>query len=268
MKTTLHPAGLTSILFSIMAGCMLSPVAAEAAERLGDADLERIGRRIWRNECDGTVEGLTSWNAGENFASLGIGHFIWYPPGVQGPFEESFPPLLEWLKAEKVPLPKWLAESKHCPWPDKRSFEKDHGSDRQKELRKLLAATLRPQVRFIIHRLQIAVPKYREAAGAAARRVEENIGALSRSAAGNFAMIDYINFKGDGLNPKERYQGEGWGLLQVLQEMEPGDQAAASERFAAAAKKVLTRRVKNSPPERGEKRWLEGWRNRCASYAE
>ena len=51
----------------------------------------RIGRKIWQNECGGTVAGLTSWNAGENFASLGIGHFIWYPAGARGPFEESFP---------------------------------------------------------------------------------------------------------------------------------------------------------------------------------
>ena len=29
-------------------------------------------------------------------------------------------------------------------------------------------------------------------------------------------MIDYVNFKGDGLKPTERYKGEGWGLLQVL----------------------------------------------------
>ena len=52
-----------------------------AAPPLGDAQLERIGKRIWSNECNGTVDGLTSWNTGENFASLGIGHFIWYPAG-------------------------------------------------------------------------------------------------------------------------------------------------------------------------------------------
>ncbi|PYK40467.1 MAG: hypothetical protein DME60_07965, partial [Verrucomicrobia bacterium] len=44
-----------------------------------------IGKRIWQNECNGTVAGLTSWNEGENFASLGIGHFIWYPKGQRGP---------------------------------------------------------------------------------------------------------------------------------------------------------------------------------------
>jgi hypothetical protein len=48
-------------------------------------------KKIWQNECNGTIAGLTSWNAGEDFASLGIGHFIWYPKGRRGPFEKVFP---------------------------------------------------------------------------------------------------------------------------------------------------------------------------------
>ncbi|MFZ4681922.1 MAG: hypothetical protein ACOYMS_05440, partial [Terrimicrobiaceae bacterium] len=47
--------------------------------QLSDAQANEIGRRIWKNECAGSVDGLTSWNSGEDFASLGIGHFIWYP---------------------------------------------------------------------------------------------------------------------------------------------------------------------------------------------
>ncbi|HEX4630297.1 MAG TPA: hypothetical protein VH188_04970, partial [Chthoniobacterales bacterium] len=64
---------------------------ATAGINLSPAETRRIGNKIWQNECGGTVAGLTSWNAGENFASLGIGHFIWYPKGVRGPFDESFP---------------------------------------------------------------------------------------------------------------------------------------------------------------------------------
>lgn len=236
---------------------------------LGGAELDSIGRRIWQNECGGAVDGLTSWNEGENFASLGIGHFIWYPAGVDGPFEESFPGLVSWLRREGAALPGWLAKAKSCPWPDRESFARDRGGERQKDLRRLLSGTLRAQVRYILHRLDGALPKYRAAAGGSAARVEQNIALLSKTAAGNFAMIDYINFKGDGLNPRERYQGEGWGLLQVLSEMKPArGPAEAPGEFAAAAQRVLGRRVNNSPPERGEKRWLAGWRNRCAGYAE
>lgn len=244
----------------------LLQASAGAAAGLSGADLDRIGRRIWQSECGGTVDGLTSWNAGENFASLGIGHFIWYPEGVEGPFEESFPKLVAWLKSDGVALPGWLLEARDCPWPDKGAFDAEHNGARQKELRVLLSGTIRPQVRFIIRRLEEAVPKYRAAAGRSSKRVETNIAQLRGSAAGNFAMIDYVNFKGEGLSPKERYRGEGWGLLQVLIEMDPAGEGSPAERFAAAAQRVLACRVKNSPPERNEQRWLEGWKNRCAGY--
>jgi len=36
--------------------------------------------------------------------------------------------------------------------------------------------------------------------------------------------------------------------------------------FAVTAAKVLTRRVANSPPARGEARWLTGWKNRVRGY--
>ena len=82
-----------------------------ATVKLSDADANAIGKKIWQNECGGTVEGLTSWNAGEDFPSLGIGHFIWYVPGRPGPFQESFPPLIAFMKERNVPLPAWLAEA-------------------------------------------------------------------------------------------------------------------------------------------------------------
>ncbi len=38
---------------------------------------------------------------------------------------------------------------------------------------------------------------------------------------GWYPLIDYINFKGKGIKETEKYNGEGWGLLQVLQTMRP-----------------------------------------------
>lgn len=234
---------------------------------LDPADLDRVGKRIWQNECAGTVEGLTSWNTGENFASLGIGHFIWYPAGVEGPFEESFPKLVQWLQGRGVKLPPWLAGMRDCPWPTRAEFLGDKGGPWQRDLRALLAGTVREQTLFIMHRLQQAEPKFRQAAGRQGEQVARNMALLRMSAAGNFAMIDYINFKGEGLNPKERYRGEGWGLLQVLEGMQAGDASQAPAAFAASAERVLARRVANSPAERGEKRWMPGWANRCRAYA-
>ena len=67
---------------------------------------------------------------------------------------------------------------------------------------------------------------------------------------GVYALIDYVNFKGEGTDPHERYHGQGWVLLWVLMEMRdvPAGQAAARE-FARAAKRVLDRRIDNSPPQ-------------------
>src|SRR4030095_9892577 len=45
------------------------------ATSLSPADDVSIRTKIWQNEGSGTIAGLTSWNAGEDFASLGIGHF-------------------------------------------------------------------------------------------------------------------------------------------------------------------------------------------------
>ena len=72
---------------------------------LSHKEAVQIGRRIWQNECGGTLSGLASWNAGEDFASLGIGHFIWYPAGKRGPFEESFPELLRYMRKRGAKLP-------------------------------------------------------------------------------------------------------------------------------------------------------------------
>jgi hypothetical protein len=88
---------------------------------------------------------------------------------------------------------------------------------------------------------------------------------LGSSTKGRFALIDYVNFKGEGIKATERYNGQGWGLLQVLASM-PAD--GGVREFSEAAAQVLTQRVKNSPPERKEDRWLPGWMNRVRAYSD
>ncbi|HBT60422.1 MAG TPA: hypothetical protein DEB40_01590, partial [Elusimicrobia bacterium] len=90
---------------------------------------------------------------------------------------------------------------------------------------------------------------------------------VARQPAGVYALVDYVNFKGEGLKAQENYNGEAWGLLQVLQGMNgtlPG--RPALEEFAQSADRVLTRRVQNSPPDRHEALWLPGWRQRLQTY--
>ena len=230
----------------------------------------RIGRKIWQNECGGTVAGLTSWNAGENFASLGIGHFIWYPAGAHGPFEESFPSFVRYVARRGGKLPEQLLGRKGgaCPWNSREEFLAAEASQRMKTLRIFLTDTIDFQADFLVERLQEALPKMLAAAPPSERaKIEKQFNRVASGARGCYALIDYVNFKGEGVLATERYRGRGWGLLQVLEGMSGrGDGAAAANEFADSAARVLRERVKNSPPERNEKRWLEGWLSRVATY--
>ena len=239
-----------------------------AAGNLTAAQKTVIGRKIWQNECAGTVPGLTTWNAGEEFPSLGIGHFIWYPAGVKGRFKESWPQFVAFAKQRGLTLPP-VALEPASPWRSQAAFQKDFNSPRMNALRTWLAANVGVQTDFIIARSQAALPAMLATAPPGERaKIEANYRKVGTTANGTYALIDYVNFKGDGTLSTERYQGLGWGLLQVLAGMRdvPAGQAAAAE-FAASAKRMLSRRIANSPPARGEKRWQAGWHNRCDTYA-
>lgn len=248
------------ILLSVLAGLT---AATASSVRLTDAQAQEIGRRIWKNECAGTVSGLTTWNAGEEFPSLGIAHFIWYPAGFRGPFEESFPGLVRFLEQNGVKMPDWTKGG--CPWPNRKAFQAEIDGPRLTTLRKILASTVALQARYAAQRLENALPKMLQAAPAESReKIRANFEKVAAQPLGFYALMDYVNFKGEGVNPKERYNGQGWGLLQVLEEMNPNQ--APLPAFAAAGDKVLTRRVQNAPPARNEAKWLPGWRNRLKTY--
>src|ERR1700751_1974495 len=254
----------TTFALLISALCALLPVAHGQGVHLSDAQADKIGRRLWHNECGGTVSGLTSWNSGENFASLGIGHFVWYPIGQSGPFEESFPPLLAYLKESGVRLPAWLADSHGCPWPNRSAFLADLHSARLQELRSILANTVPLQARFAANRLEAALPKMLASAEAGEQaKVKQNFYRIVATSSGMYPLVDYVNFKREGPSPTARSRGQGWGLLQVLETMNEGP---ALQQFRSAAAQVLTRRVPNAPPERHEERWLPGWLSRVRSY--
>jgi hypothetical protein len=268
MQALCHVVAVVLVLASCAPGGPPAVAAAAPAGNLNAAQKAAIGRKIWQNECAGTVAGLTTWNAGEEFPSLGIGHFIWYPAGVKGRFVESWPALVAFARKQGLTPPP-VAMEPSSPWRTKAEFQRDFNSPRMTALRKWLAANVAVQTDFIIARSQAALPKILATAPAAQRgRIEANYRKVATTANGTYALIDYVNFKGDGSEPAERYQGLGWGLLQVLAGMRdvPAGQAAAAE-FAASAKRVLSRRIANSPPARGEQRWQTGWHNRCETYA-
>jgi hypothetical protein len=249
---------------------LASVLGATAAIQLSPADTRHIGKKVWQNECNGTLAGLTSWNEGENFASLGIGHFIWYPRGVRGPFEESFPQFVSFARARGTKLPAILHASEDCPWNSRAEFNQASQTAQMKELRQFLAHTIDLQAEFLVERLQKALQKMlAETAPSRKTLVRQRFDRLAESPSGCYALVDYVNFKGEGVLATERYAGQGWGLLQVLEGMsQESSGRAAVKNFAESAKKVLTSRVRNSPPGRNESRWLPGWLNRINTYVQ
>ncbi len=246
---------------------------------------------LFFNECSGLEERLIVWSEGEDFPSLGIGHFIWYPKGRESAFQQTFPSLLKYLEAAGFPPPAWVRDLPDlaAPWGSREAFLAERDGERVLELRGYLFRSRRAQAAFIIHRLTGILPKLMAAAPLERRdSVERWFDLLMSSQRGPIALIDYVNFKGEGVLESERYQGQGWGLLQVLEEMGPApdisveksvppEQSAgpvadpdaeqdAVRRFTDAALDVLARRVANAPAERGEARWLPGWQNRVRRY--
>lgn len=245
--------------------CFILGISATAFG-LSDSELNSIGRRVWQNECGGTRGGLTSWNSGESFASLGIGHFIWYPKGTSGPFEESFPRLAAFLVKNGTAVPEWIRGG--CPWNSRAEFQAAFHSERMNALRDLLASTIHLQARFLAQRMQESLPKMEAAAPAGERaKIRTRFGKLAGTRRGTFALVDYVNFKGEGIKKTERYRNEGWGLLQALENMDESKKGDATKAFAESAAAVLERRVRNAPPERREERWLAGWKSRVRAYA-
>lgn len=238
---------------------------------LTSAQLDWVGQQIFRNECAGRFQCLVHWNDGEAFPSLGIGHFIWYPKGVEGRFVESFPALVEYMEQRQVNIPEWLRtlEPLDAPWEDKDDFLAVDDSPRLAELREFLAGTQGIQAEFIFRRARKSLGQIVEATPADQQSdVAARLDALAQTPGGVYAIIDYVNFKGEGLSPTERYNNQGWGLLQVLLEMSGPSDRSALEQFREAAATVLTRRAENAEDPIERERWLPGWLKRLETYKE
>lgn len=262
---------LRFIFLSVL--CLVSSCASQRAllgkqTSLHPSDKKRLMHAIWQNESAGQVEGLTSWNHGENFASLGIGHFIWYSQQARGIYRESFPAFVRFATAAgHPPAEKWIYGA--CPWRTKRDFDAAKYSLAMRALRRYLVATLDIQTDFIIARSEHSLQKILAQTPAELRqKVALNYQKVASTANGMYALIDYVNFKGEGTSAQERYKGVGWGLKEVLLEMAPSAYGQSAARaFSQAAKRVLNRRIAHAPASRREERWRAGWMARVESYA-
>lgn len=246
------------------------PAAFSQLPEFNPAQMEWLGQQIFKNECNQKFECLTSWNQGEDFPSLGIGHFIWFRTGQKEPFEETFPALLEHYENANYTLPKWIEnlENRDSPWINREHFLAETHSERMQELRQFLVSTTELQVNFIVQRLSNSIETIFSQLSQEQRQSVENSFyeiANSHKPYGMYALIDYVHFKGTGAVASERYQEQGWGLLQVLLELQDHEQSELTD-FVTAATTILERRVANAPKERREQRWMAGWKNRLQSY--
>ena len=233
-------------------------------------ELQEIGKKIWQNECAGSITGLTLWNAGEDCASMGIGHFIWYPKNKKTEFHETFPDLLRFMEKQGKRIPAFIKKdlNLYCPWNSREDFLAALKSPEMLELQQFLVNTIETQVLFIEKRFNHSLEAiHKTMSDNNFNHVKKQFLRVKESPHGLYVLMDYINFKGEGISPKERYNNVGWGLLQVLEVMHgtsPG--ASAIKEFADSAQMVLERRIKNAPPERHEERWLAGWKKRIKTY--
>ncbi len=234
-----------------------------------------VAMKVWQNEGAGLDKYLVHWNDGEDFASVGIGHFIWFSKGHSEKFHQTFPHVIRFLESKDINMPDWLNVSTPLPWNTKKEFyqAKKTNSKKYSELFQLLQTTKGYQAEFLAQRLIQSLPKMLEAIPSLEQKktiekrfyliLNKNNGTISKK--GLYALLDYVNFKGEGTAISERYLDQGWGLLQVLENMNPSESNQLKS-FAESANAMLIRRIKNSPPERGEKRWAKNWHNRVMSY--
>jgi hypothetical protein len=258
-----------SFLLILLLQTAVIPTAWGQLPQLNPQQMDWLGDRIFANECNRNFRCLTSWNEGEDFPSLGIGHFIWYSSQQSERFEETFPNLLAFYKKHGYELPNWLEslEGPDSPWQNREQFLADLDSQRMRQLRNFLGSTTELQVLFIVERLHdTKADLFRGLEPSQKSSVESSFYQIANSQTpyGIYALIDYLHFKGTGIAPGERYQDEGWGLLQVLLELQSS--AANLDDFVTAATRVLERRVSNAPTQRAEQRWIAGWTNRLQTY--
>jgi len=234
-----------------------------------------IAKKVWQNEGAGLDKYLVHWNSGEDFASVGIGHFIWFSKGHTERFREVFPMLVAFMEKRDVKMPVWLNSKTALPWNSKSEFyaAKNAKTKQYMELFHFLKRTKSYQAEFMALRLSEALPQMLDTIDNPKKQqmikkrfyevMHNRDGSINER--GLYILLDYTNFKGEGTLKSERYKGQGWGLLQVLEHMNPKI-LNRQKAFALSAKTMLSRRIKNSPKSRGEERWRRGWNVRLNTY--
>jgi hypothetical protein len=212
------------------------------------------------------------WNDGEDFASLGIGHFVWRPRESGGSINDEFPQLLRYMRKQGVFIPLWIynVNPLYCPWHTREEFKAATHTPEMQELQKFLLQSIPVQAEYMVYKLKIILPKFLANVPPYERPyIAKQFSTLEHTANGLYAMVDYLNFKGSGTAFSKKYDNYGWGLLQVLEYMQfAPTKLSPVEAFAWSAKMVLKRHVEQTAPPNREQyaAWLPGWYKRIDTY--
>lgn len=230
---------------------------------------EQVGLMIYHNECSSKEQNLLFWNEKEEFPSLGIGHFIWFHENSKVSYEETFPKFIKFLQTQNCSVPEWLQDAPRCPWLTRDDFYKalKNNDPKMNELRHLIISTISQQTQFIVQRFHKTFSEiYNQLQSKPHAQLA--LYKMTQTPLGLYALIDYVNFKGSGLNPSERRNGAGWGLLQVVERMSQKSHwlHAPEKAFSTSAVDLLTERAESSPDGK-EKKFLPGWVKRCKTYS-
>jgi hypothetical protein len=248
---------------------MLVLLQSKLINCLSPADTQKIGMQIWKNESGQHLDLLVHWHKNETFPSFGIGHNIWFLTGQEKKFNEQFPQLCTYLEKNGVKLPQWLQKVKNsgAPWKNREEFLKDY--KKINNLCHLLSVTIELQTEFMIERLDEQWPKILQHAPKKQQtKLMHNYKLMRSTLLGTYTLIDYLNFKGSGLDPKEESNGQRWGLLQVLLDMPDGlTKDTVNQAFTLSAIKILVTLVQNSAPEYNRMKFLNGWIKRLNTYS-
>lgn len=258
---------------------------------------QMVARNLLYNETACKAKWVVEWAKDEDFPSLGLAHAIWFPAGIDKGFDESFPETWQFLrqkyKASKengaLKIPAWLDKDDigPAPWKNAEEFKAKQETDPNlMQLSQFLQSptVLEWQAEFAIQRgvksgyKILAASALEKGSPKPDAKLCKHLRKLFSSDEGILTIVDYTNFKGEGIDPSEMRGDDNtrWGLKQVIEDMDrypadPNDSSDLQERkkFAASAKQTLgyLSRAFADPKARDVRlNWLaKGWSSRIDS---
>jgi len=232
---------------------------------VNQSQAHQIGSKIGVNEGVTSRISQVAWHQDDRYSTLGIARFIWYPPS-ESRESMSFNGLLTSL-SQSGTLPHWLMDVEDPPWHSKDAYMSVEHDVFKRQLGDFLQENIGEQTQYLILNIESTLPNIIKVIQNpfAKMHAYENFYRIAMQDNGVYALLDYVVFQGDGLALNERYNNQGWGLLQVLENMSENSDNLL-QGFMTSANYLLTRRIANAPSN--ETKLLPAWQYRLRTYTQ